>query len=417
MSCNFEPAEPESLETRVNAVIQLHHLLRDAHVDNTVGLQLAKAETFAVYLDLAEETRACPHLQDDVFEALACFFKFVSTTSTDTSNLQLQTSMQKLPNLIMFAMCGDRPRAMDAFASMATVVIWPQYTYLYVECMKHGLVSLLMMRMQTRTYLPQVMHIWSQMFNLCRSDVRDVILEQDQLVVNAFLGLLHHEDRLVRKHTQLTLSKFRNVGWTEEQCECIFAALLAYQEDPEMYALLIHIQTLRSVSYFGKPHMLASMMEVIADMADRQSPATPRMFAILNVSRLGNASEFQATVLQNAAFLNLLLLWAASSSPCKCASCLYIPIASHLILASISHWRTKQRMAGAFAAKLPRPFVPAVRMTCGICDDDSNPSEEFVFLPCIHGFHSACILDWISDTLCCPVCMEDVTGTVLPCSC
>ena len=50
---------------------------------------------------------------------------------------------------------------------------------------------------------------------------------------------------------------------------------------------------------------------------------------------------------------------------------------------------------------------------CTVCQEQYEPSDVLLQLPCKHWFHSDCIAQWLRASKMCPVCMgevEDDTG-------
>jgi hypothetical protein len=56
------------------------------------------------------------------------------------------------------------------------------------------------------------------------------------------------------------------------------------------------------------------------------------------------------------------------------------------------------------------PYEPDMNLTeCVICFEAFEPGSRLTFLPCMHGFHSACAIDWLSRKTECPTCSSEIT--------
>lgn len=55
--------------------------------------------------------------------------------------------------------------------------------------------------------------------------------------------------------------------------------------------------------------------------------------------------------------------------------------------------------------------LPDDKRQCSICLDDFCRGDERTTLPCLHGFHSACVNRWLSSNGTCPVCKTSVSGS------
>ena len=53
--------------------------------------------------------------------------------------------------------------------------------------------------------------------------------------------------------------------------------------------------------------------------------------------------------------------------------------------------------------------------TCMICLEDFTPEACIVSLSCHHGYHSACLKDWVlgKDDSCCPLCFQTIRSQTL----
>jgi hypothetical protein len=58
----------------------------------------------------------------------------------------------------------------------------------------------------------------------------------------------------------------------------------------------------------------------------------------------------------------------------------------------------------------PERELPVDKRQCCICLEDFCQGEERKSLPCLHGFHSACVNRWLSSNGSCPVCKTSVRG-------
>ena len=58
----------------------------------------------------------------------------------------------------------------------------------------------------------------------------------------------------------------------------------------------------------------------------------------------------------------------------------------------------------------PERELPEDKRQCCICLEDFCQGEERTSLPCLHGFHSACVNRWLSSNGSCPVCKTSVRG-------
>ncbi|KAL2093102.1 hypothetical protein ACEWY4_010414 [Coilia grayii] len=65
-------------------------------------------------------------------------------------------------------------------------------------------------------------------------------------------------------------------------------------------------------------------------------------------------------------------------------------------------------LASNYADGLPTVLFDTVAMTedrdCRICLEDYEEGEEITVLPCLHGFHSRCVLHWLQGNPTCPLC-------------
>mmetsp|Transcript_2735 Transcript_2735/g.6114 ORF Transcript_2735/g.6114 Transcript_2735/m.6114 type:complete len:550 (-) Transcript_2735:110-1759(-) len=59
----------------------------------------------------------------------------------------------------------------------------------------------------------------------------------------------------------------------------------------------------------------------------------------------------------------------------------------------------------------PELELPDDKRQCSICLDDFCRGDERTTLPCLHGFHSACVNRWLSSNGACPVCKTSVSGS------
>jgi hypothetical protein len=56
------------------------------------------------------------------------------------------------------------------------------------------------------------------------------------------------------------------------------------------------------------------------------------------------------------------------------------------------------------------PYEPDMNLSeCVICFEAFEPGARLTFLPCMHGFHSACAIDWLSRKTECPTCSSEIT--------
>ena len=58
----------------------------------------------------------------------------------------------------------------------------------------------------------------------------------------------------------------------------------------------------------------------------------------------------------------------------------------------------------------PERELPMDKRQCCICLEDFCQGEERTSLPCLHGFHTACVNRWLSSNGSCPVCKTSVRG-------
>ena len=58
----------------------------------------------------------------------------------------------------------------------------------------------------------------------------------------------------------------------------------------------------------------------------------------------------------------------------------------------------------------PERELPVDKRQCCICLEDFCQGEERTSLPCLHGFHTACVNRWLSSNGSCPVCKTSVRG-------
>ncbi|KAL2093138.1 hypothetical protein ACEWY4_010450 [Coilia grayii] len=65
-------------------------------------------------------------------------------------------------------------------------------------------------------------------------------------------------------------------------------------------------------------------------------------------------------------------------------------------------------LASNYADGLPTVLFDPLFMTedrdCRICLEDYERGEEITVLPCLHGFHSSCVLHWLQGNPTCPLC-------------
>eukprot|EP00571_Detonula_confervacea_P002750 CAMPEP_0172324734 /NCGR_PEP_ID=MMETSP1058-20130122/52136_1 /TAXON_ID=83371 /ORGANISM="Detonula confervacea, Strain CCMP 353" /LENGTH=456 /DNA_ID=CAMNT_0013041093 /DNA_START=41 /DNA_END=1411 /DNA_ORIENTATION=+ len=58
----------------------------------------------------------------------------------------------------------------------------------------------------------------------------------------------------------------------------------------------------------------------------------------------------------------------------------------------------------------PERELPEDKRECSICLEEFCRGEERTSLPCLHGFHTACVNRWLSSNGTCPVCKTSVSG-------
>ncbi|KAL7531175.1 hypothetical protein ACHAXR_003883 [Thalassiosira sp. AJA248-18] len=58
----------------------------------------------------------------------------------------------------------------------------------------------------------------------------------------------------------------------------------------------------------------------------------------------------------------------------------------------------------------PERDLPEDRRQCSICLEDFCRDDKRTSLPCLHGFHEACVNRWLSSNGTCPVCKTSVGG-------
>merc|ERR1712029_1152185 len=59
----------------------------------------------------------------------------------------------------------------------------------------------------------------------------------------------------------------------------------------------------------------------------------------------------------------------------------------------------------------PQKELPEGKRECSICLEEFSRGDERTSLPCLHGFHSACVNRWLSSRGTCPVCKTLVKGS------
>ena len=58
----------------------------------------------------------------------------------------------------------------------------------------------------------------------------------------------------------------------------------------------------------------------------------------------------------------------------------------------------------------PESELPEDKRQCSICLEDFSKGDERTSLPCLHGFHTACVNRWLTSNGTCPVCKTSVSG-------
>ena len=53
------------------------------------------------------------------------------------------------------------------------------------------------------------------------------------------------------------------------------------------------------------------------------------------------------------------------------------------------------------------------QVECSVCLSDFAVGEELIVLPCLHRFHSECVLQWLERSVFCPICKSDVEAQVV----
>mmetsp|Transcript_24390 Transcript_24390/g.51957 ORF Transcript_24390/g.51957 Transcript_24390/m.51957 type:complete len:184 (+) Transcript_24390:99-650(+) len=65
---------------------------------------------------------------------------------------------------------------------------------------------------------------------------------------------------------------------------------------------------------------------------------------------------------------------------------------------------------------LPREKFEAAHhhdmVECELCLEDYQEGEELLRLPCVHAFHSKCVLPWLQKSYTCPVCNTDAAQAI-----
>jgi len=59
----------------------------------------------------------------------------------------------------------------------------------------------------------------------------------------------------------------------------------------------------------------------------------------------------------------------------------------------------------------PKLELPEDKRQCSICLEDFCRADKRTSLPCLHGFHSACVNRWLASNGTCPVCKTSVSGS------
>ena len=58
----------------------------------------------------------------------------------------------------------------------------------------------------------------------------------------------------------------------------------------------------------------------------------------------------------------------------------------------------------------PESELPEDKRQCSICLEDFGKGDERTSLPCLHGFHTACVNRWLTSNGTCPVCKTSVSN-------